>query len=306
MLYNCFREITIGGGIMTYEEINKCNTVIFDRLALLLNTRPDFVTKEMVYELVDGFGLSVFDAFSLLFCAALGFDTENEFDRELWESYSPHMLHHLDEAFFTSDPYYSAVRINDGKKIGEWELREDTLPPFSAFVCDDPITLPDGRVIPQIGFFDTEFKFLSVLQNGREWMTMMPNELVTQRAPILKAKGRVATYGLGLGYFAFMCARKEEVEGVTIVERDESVIKLFNELLLPRFVNPEKIEIVCADAFLFAEKEAPKRNFDYIFADIWHDPSDGIPAYKRFKELEHLCPNTKFDYWIEKTMKLYM
>ena len=103
-----------------------------------------------------------------------------------------------------------------------------------------------------------------------------------------------------------MCARKDEVESVTVVERDESVIKLFRELLLPCFENKEKIEIVCADAFEFAEKEAPIRAFDYIFADIWHDPSDGVEAYKRFKSLEHLCPETKFDYWIEKTLKLYM
>ncbi len=291
---------------MTYEEINQCNSLIFDRLALLLNNRPDFVTEAMVSELTESFGISVSDSFSLLICAALGFDTENEFDKKLWESYSPHMLHHLDDELFTKDPYYSAVSINKGKILGEWELREEVLPPFSAFVCDDPLVLPDGRVIPQIGFFDKEFRFLSVLQNGREWMTMMPNEIVTQRIPISRAKGRVATYGLGLGYFAFMCARKDEVESVTVVECDESVISLFREILLPNFPNSEKIEIVCADAFEFAEHDAPKRKFDYVFADIWHDPSDGIPAYKRFKSLEQLCPETKFDYWIEKTMKLYM
>ncbi len=291
---------------MTYDEIKNANDLIFDRLALLLNNQPDFVTKEMVMELTNNFGLSAEESFSLLFCAALGFDTENEFDRRLWEGYAPYMLHHLDDEFFISDPYYSAVKINQGKKIAEWELREDTLAPFTAFVCDDPLTLPDGRVIPQIGYFDKAFSYLSVLQNGREWMTMMPNELVTQRVPIKKASGRVATYGLGLGYFAFMCAHKDEVESVTVVERDESVISLFKELLLPRFVHPEKIEIVCADAFEFAENEAPKHNFDYIFADIWHDPSDGVEAYKRFKSLEHLCPNTEFDYWIEKTLKLYM
>lgn len=291
---------------MTYEDIKEYNRIIFDRLSLLLNNQPDFVTYEMVEELTKNFGLSVKEAFSLLICAALGFDTENEFDKKLWDTYSPHMLHYLDENDFTSDPYYKAVRINNGKKIGQWELREDKLPPFSAFVCDDPLTLPDGRVIPQIGFFDDEFKYLSVLQNGREWMTLMPNELVTQRFPIKKAKGRVCTYGLGLGYFAFMCAKKDEVESVTIVERDESVIKLFKEMLLPSFEYPEKIEIICADAFEFAAKDAPKRNFDYIFADIWHDPSDGVEAYLQFKLYEHLCPNTQFDYWIEKTLKLYM
>lgn len=291
---------------MTYDEIKTANRIIFDRLSLLLNNQPDFVTKDMVDELVKGFALDVETAFSILFCAALGFDTENDFDKKLWESYAPFMLHHLDDAFFTSDPYYATVRINSGKKLAEWELREDRLAPFTAFVCDDPISFPDGRVIPQIGYFDKDFSFLSVLQNGREWMTMMPNELVTQRVPIQKAQGKVATYGLGLGYFAFMCARKENVKSVTVVERDESVITLFKELLLPSFVNPEKIEIVCADAFEFAEKEASSRNFDYIFADIWHDPSDGVDAYKRFKALETLCPNTKFDYWIEKTLKLYM
>ncbi len=291
---------------MTFEEIKQCNTLIFDRLSLLLNFQPDFIKKEMVDELVKEFDLSVPQAYSFILCAALGFDTDNEFDKRLWDNYSPFMLHHLDEHDFLSDPYYMAVKINSGKKIGDWELREDVLPPFSAFVCDNPLTFPDGRVIPQIGFFDTEFRFLSVLQKDREWMTMMPNELVTQREPIKKAKGRVCTYGLGLGYFAFMCARKEDVERVTIVELDDNVITLFKEMLLPNFVNPEKIEIVKADAFEFAKHEAPKRNFDYIFADIWHDPSDGVEAYKKFKELEHLCSNTKFDYWIEKTLKLYM
>lgn len=279
---------------------------MFDRLALLLNAKPDFVTAEMVGELTKSFGLSVGEAFSLLLCAALGFDTEREADRRLWESYSPHLLHHLDETAFINDPYYQAVRSVCGKKLGEWELRAETLPAFSAFVCDDPLVLPDGRVIPQIGFFDTEYRYLSVLQNGREWMTMLPNELVTQRIPIKKARGRVCTYGLGLGYFAFMCARRQEVAGVTVVERDESVIKLFNELLLPVFENPEKVTVIKADAFEFAEKEAVKYNFDYIFADIWHDPSDGIEAYKRFKELERFCPDSEFDYWIEKTLKLYM
>lgn len=291
---------------MEYKDIHAWNNIIFERLSLLLNNKPDFITEEMITELTENFGLSQTESFSLLLCAALGFDTEIENDKKLWSAYAPFMIHHLDKTLFTSDPYYSAIRLNNGKRLGNWELREDTLAPYTAFVCDDPLVLPDGRIIPQIGFFDCEFRFLSVLQNEREWMTMMPNELVTQREPIKCASGRVATYGLGLGYFAFMCARKETVESVTIVERDESVISLFKELILPMFVNKEKIRIVNADAFDFAENIAPKENFDYIFADIWHDPSDGVDMYKRFKTLEHLCPNTKFDYWIEKTLKLYM
>lgn len=291
---------------MTLDAIKSNNNLIFRRLALLLNNKPDFIEREMVTELTEAFGISVKEAFSLLLCAAMGLDTAIEADRLIWEQYGPYMVHSLDKSAFELDLYYQTVRIDTGKKVGEWELREELLPPFSAFVCNDPLTLPDGRIIPQIGFFESEFRFLSVLQKGREWMTLMPNELVTQREPIKKARGRVCTYGLGLGYFAFMCAEKPEVESVTVVERDESVISLFKDLLLPRFPNKEKIEIVCGDAFEFAAKEAPKRGYDYIFADIWHDPSDGVEAYLKFKLYEHLCPNTRFDYWIEKTLKLYM
>ena len=291
---------------MTLEEIKNNNNLIFDRLSLLLNNQPDFITAEMVSDLTEGFGISVKDAFSMLLCAAMGLDTESESDRKLWEAYSPYMIRQLDTADFESDPYYQRVRIAHGKKVGEWELREETLAPFTAFVCNDPLTLPDGRVIPQIGFFDREFKFLSVLQNGREWMTLMPNELVTQKSPIERAAGKVCTYGLGLGYFAFMCAEKDEVESVTVVERDESVISLFKELLLPNFPHKKKIELICADAFDFAAKTAPKEKYDYIFADIWHDPTDGVEAYQQFKLCEHLCPETVFDYWIEKTLKLYI
>jgi hypothetical protein len=139
---------------MEYKEIKKSNELIFERLSILLNNRPDFITSEMVDELTSNFGLGKQDAFSLLLCAALGFDTEVESDRKIWDSYAPHMIHHLDESLFTSDPYYSAVRINDGKTSGEWELREDMLSPYTAFVCNDPLVLPDGRVIPQIGFFE--------------------------------------------------------------------------------------------------------------------------------------------------------
>ena len=66
------------------------------------------------------------------------------------------------------------------------------------------------------------------------------------------------------------------------------------------------MKVVCADAFVYAKEVAPKENFDYIYADTWHDPSDGVEMFEKFKALEHLCPNTRFEYWIENTMKHYM
>ncbi len=291
---------------MTFDEIQSYNSLVFERLSVVLNYRPDFVTKDMVDSLAAECDISEKEAFSLLFFAALGFDTENKHDRDIYENYVPFMFNLLDETVFENDLYYKTVRVEDKKTFGDWELFESVLPPFSAFVCDDPITFPDGRIIPRIGVFDKDYRFLSVSQKGREWMTLMPNEIVTQRLPIKKAKGKVLTYGLGLGYFAFMCAEKDEVASVTVVERDEEVVSLFKKFILPYFNNKEKIKIVLSDAFEYAEKVAPTENFDYIFADIWHDASDGVELYKKFKKLESLCPDSTFDYWVENTLKLYM
>ena len=103
-----------------------------------------------------------------------------------------------------------------------------------------------------------------------------------------------------------MVAEKENVASVTVVERDGSVISLFNEIILPQIPHSEKINIVCADAFEFAESLNESSGYDFVFADIWHDPIDGVPAYKRLKKAEKRLPGAEFAYWIEKTLKIYI
>ncbi len=206
---------------------------------------------------------------------------------------------------YTQNPYYKKVRL-PSVTWGKWELGYRSYKPYELFVRDDIRFCADGREIPQIGFFDREFRFPAVLEGGREWMTVTPNEIETMRTPIAAARGRVLSYGLGLGYYAFMAAEKEEVSIVTLVERDETVIELFRECILPSFPQKNKIEIIHADALDFAEKEAPKGGYNVLFADIWHDPSDGIPLYLALKAQEKHLPNTECHYWIEKTMLSYL
>lgn len=284
------------------------NRLVFERLSLLLNSDDIPITEEAVSELTERFGMSIDEAFSYLFAAAIGIDPfAKGFETRVFREYFPHMLHRLDEGLFVNDAFYVRAKDIPERERDGWSIKKTTIKPYTPFVCDDPLVLLDGRIIPQIGYFDTEYENLGVYQDGREWMTLLPNELTTQKKHIAKAHGRVLTYGLGLGYFAFSAASKPEVGSVTVVERDERAISLFETEIAPQLGNTtEKIGIVCADAFEFAEKEAPGMDFDYIFADIWHDPSDGVEAYKRFRALEPLCKNSEFGYWIEETLKLYM
>ena len=54
---------------MTRDEIKNANRLLFERLALLLNERPDFINSEMVRVLTREHGLSVRDSFAHLLAA---------------------------------------------------------------------------------------------------------------------------------------------------------------------------------------------------------------------------------------------
>jgi len=283
------------------------NDLLLKKMSIFLNCEPDFITKDIIDELCYEFDISKRDAFAYILASAIGLDIdENEKHREIFEQYFPLMIRELDASEYESNDYHKAIFGLKEQKNGDWELKYMSYKPYEAFAFDDLLSLEDGRIIPQIGFFDSEYVFPCVLEKGREWMLITPNEINTMKEPISRAHGRVLTYGLGLGYFAFMCADKWDVESVTVVERDGRVIDLFERFIRPLIKNKNKIRIVCADAFEYAENEAGKGGFDFIFADIWHDAGDGVELYKRFKTLEHCCPKAEFAYWIEKTLKVYL
>jgi len=244
-------------------------------------------------------------AYAVLLATYCGIDTEyRPSDKALFHERFVKMVHMQDTKDYTSDPYYKNIKIPN-VIYGNWELKQEKFKAYEAFLIDESDILKDGSLIPKVGFFEEEFLFPAVLQDGREWMTITPHEINSTLPAVNKSFGKVATYGLGLGYFAYMAAIKEDVSSVTIIEKDKSVIDLFEKFILPQFPEREKIKIVCADAFEYAQKSAPGEKFDFVFADTWHDPSDGIEMYEKFKSLEHLCPETQFSYWIEKTVNYY-
>lgn len=292
--------------MLTKEKIQKYNREILNRIAAFMNYSSDFITSDIIDELVNECGVDRKYAFSLVLASACYMNiNDSEEDREMFENYFPEMIHYLKKEDYDCDPYYKNIKVTPVKE-NSWEFREAIIKPYELIPLDDLKETPDGRIIPQVAFFDCEFPYPVILENDVEWMLVTPNEVETMREGIEKASGKVATYGLGLGYFPYMTSIMDEVTSVTVVERDESVIDIFKRFILPQFPHPEKVKVVLADAFEYAEKVAPVEHFDYIYIDIWHDPSDGVEMYKKFKELEGLCPDTRFEYWIEKTMKHYM
>jgi len=275
-------------------------------MSLFLNYAADSVSLSQLNDIAASCGVSPDDAYAECVAASCGVGTDSA-DRAFTERYLKQSIRGIAQEPFLNDPYYRTVRIPaEGVSSGRFQLRMQELAPCEAFVSDDFRLFPDGRMVPQIGYFTEVYRYPAVLEDGREWMTLLPNEIRTTEGPIRNAHGRVLTYGLGLGYFAFMAAAKENVSSVTVVEQSEELLDLFRSVLLPQFPDRGKIRLVCGDAFAFAEACGPDSPYDHVFADIWHDAGDGKAMYLRFKELEGRVPSATFDYWLEKTIRCYL
>lgn len=290
--------------VMTEKETKFYNSKICDIVSIFLNIASDFIDIDMVREISDSCQVTKEYAYAQSLAAVCGIDPVGE-DKKFFKNYFIPMVNELDTKDFTGDPYYKNIVLPDTKK-GKWTLTHMTLKPAEGFVCDDFLVTDDGRLIPQLGFFTEPYTYPAVLENGREWMTLMPNETETTAPAVKAAKGRVLTFGLGLGYFAYMASEKEDVESVTVVELDPDVISLFETFIMPQFPNKDKIKVICSDAFDFADNVMRDGEYDFVFADIWHDAGDGRDLYLRMKEYEKKFPSAKFTYWLEDTIECYL
>ncbi len=287
------------------SDIKRYNARTAELLSLYLNLTPDAITPDMVTEMAEACGFDNSRAYAEILAVMCGLDTVGA-DRALFRNYFIPMTKELSPETFESDPYYQNIRF-DPRKKGRWELKTMKLAPCEAFIRNDFCVTEHGEMIPQLGFFMREFSYPAILEGGREWMTLLPNETVTTLPAVARARGNVLTYGVGLGYFTYMCHRKPEVESVTVIELSEDAAELFRTEILPQFEHPEKVNLIVADAVKYAEKTAPAAGYDFIFADIWHDVGDGRELYLKFKSLEPLYPaNTEFSYWLEDSILCYL
>ena len=274
-------------------------------IADYLNETPCAVTRELLESVLpeDVDAATETFVYGALLSGFLGLDPEtSEEDRFLEEQYLRPGLRQMDVARWRENPYYRNIRIEASVRDG-WELAWQAYQPYELFLRDDLILTDDLRQIPAIGYFPESFRYPSVLQGGREWMSIKPSEIESSQAAVDAATGRVVTFGLGLGYFAYMAARKPNVVSVTVVERDPAVITLFREQILPQIPEKNKIVVIQSDAFDYLEHQMMSCPPDFVFMDIWHDIADGTPLYVRARQYESRFPRTRFTYWIERSLK---
>lgn len=263
-----------------------------------LERYPEVISADMVNALTEDGSISKEDAIVALLSEIFGLKFEDREDRLLIMNYLTPSVRLLDAEKYRNNPYYKNIKI-DNVKDGTWELRRENYPAYRGVIAGD-IVFGNGYLeYAPLGFFTEDFEFPAVLENDNEWMTLTPVDLDTCDAAIAEAHGKVVTFGLGLGYYAYMVSEKPDVDSITVIEKSPKVIELFKKHILPQFPNNQKVRIIEADAFEYAEKIMPSEQYDYAFVDTWRDASDGEPMYRKMKALEHLNNSTNFSYWIE-------
>ena len=206
---------------------------------------------------------------------------------------------------FTNNPYYQALKNASFEEDG-WKLEAKKMKAFTLFPYDEQYHYGANSILKMsLGYFTKDYDYPTISLYDQEWMSLNPHEIRTMEMPIQVAKGKVLTLGLGLGYFAYMAHLKEEVKEVYIVEMDLELIKLFQKHLLPLFPYKEKIHIIKADALVYIN-QINDRDYDFIFADLWHDVSDGLPMYIKLQERFSKFTYTKRHYWIENSLITYL
>ena len=286
-------------------ELREANNNAAWSMSEFINETPCAITERLMKDADPSGELPeeiLYAAFMAGFCGISEDDTTiNEYFHDA--------VHCLETREYRDNPYLENIKFPD-TATRHWKFTHYSYRPYEAFICNDIDIDKNLREVPQIGFFRERFAYPAVEQDGREWMAVKPSEIETIRAPIEEATGRVETFGLGLGYFAYTVSETPDVTSLDIVERSEEAIALFERHILPQFPNKEKFRIIRSDAFGFLNEnmwqDARQERYDYAFIDLWHDTADGLEMYLKAKRIEHELHTsgmrTRFAYWVEKSL----
>lgn len=181
----------------------------------------------------------------------------------------------------------------NAKPVGEYYLYMREFPmwtlqasfPFAAAKwIREKLPMYDSRQIASYCHFDRVVHIpvmLSLRCDVEVWMSLTPNEVLTQRAQIRRARGRVGVAGLGMGWAVQRMLERRQVQHLTVVEKDAAILEYFGTPLKQTF--GARLNLVHGDAY-----EQDWLEYDTVLWDIWPGMLDGYHD-TAFQELRAAC-----------------
>lgn len=123
------------------------------------------------------------------------------------------------------------------------------------------------------------------------WMSYTPQEVITLRSGVRKAKGAVIVAGLGMGWMLTRVAHKPSVTSVLLVERDEALCDWLWPVIRDKYWLDQKVRSKMTYCHADAVEEIPKRTADVALWDIW----ESLGAVDKYDEADMAreCKNIK-------------
>ena len=295
------KSVDLDNYLLELIDKHQLNLSISDLLSNLFSNL-EITSKKEIDLLSSKFNSDKHKVFLSKISDYLDIDMSFEDNEEIFNKYIANAIHQLDETKYLNNPYLNAIKLKTPIKLGEYELKMDRFCPYEIFAYQD-MTSIDYMEINSLGYFSSDFSFLTLNHRGVTWMNITPNEIETMEKSINLIKGDVIVFGLGLGYLPFMISNKKEVSHIKVIENDPNIIKIFKDNLLDYFPNKNKIEIIKDDALNYLNKDLKS---DYAFIDLWHSPEDGLKWFIKFKKSEKYSKNTTYLYWLESSFYLYL
>lgn len=229
----------------------------------------------------------------------INLDPNDEYE-QLIKRYFPNGFKKLDIDHYLKDEYFNNIKLKNSYS-SEYKLKYESYKAKELFIYDDIDVLENEyfKEISKIGYFEKPYRYITLKKNDVGWMSIIPSEIDTMIDDINNAKGNIIVFGLGLGYYQYMCSLKDEVTSITIIEYDKTIIDFFNKEILPQFKYKDKIKIIYDNAYNHLNN---LNSYDYVYIDLWHNPQDGLKFYLDFKkeEIKEKNKGIPFKYWLEK------
>ncbi|HHT67333.1 MAG TPA: hypothetical protein GX010_03810 [Erysipelotrichaceae bacterium] len=287
MIINCQDEIK------KIVDTNNLNINVADMLWTAFSYVDIFDKNDMELYLLEG--KTENEALIELLYDFYKLDDQNEDNQNIMELYFLNNLKKLDPNDYLNNPFVKA-HTKEGKN-GSYALKRLTYEPYQLFAYDEISVNEKYQEFSAIGYFDVPFSYLALTQDDNVWMSLNPNEIETMKSPIEKGHGEVLVLGLGMGYVPYMLSLKDNVKSITIIEKDQNIISLFNEMIFPCFPNKNKINIIKDDAINYLKINHKKDKYDYIFADLWHNAEEGLSLFVSLKKIDR-----NIDCWLETSL----
>lgn len=185
--------------------------------------------------------------------------------------------------------YKDMTQILKDGKVGDFELSHFEIKPDDLYAMLHGI--PSG-------------KFIRLTNRGEVVMSDTSMEKRTNANFVRNAHGKVLIGGLGIGLILLVIQDKEEVEQITVVEKNREVIELVGRQLPLN----SKVTIVDDDVFTYK----PLFKYNTIYMDIWNYVNEDVyqeemkPLISRYRR--YLVPKSEdeerfIDCWCKRQAK---